>query len=115
MKDASEHDDAAVGVEPRVENQGLEPVVRRSLRRRDTLNDRFQHVGHALSGLGADKDSVGGIEADGAFDHLFGARNVGTLQINLVDDRDDFEAVVDREIGIGQGLGLDTLRGVDHQ
>ena len=68
-----------------------------------------------MSGLGADQDGVGGIEADGAFDHFFGARNVGALQIDLVDDRNDFQAVIDGEIGVGQRLRLDALRGVDDE
>ena len=115
LKHAGEHDDAAVGIEPGVENQRLQPVVGRSLGRRDALHDGFEHVGDALAGLGADEDGVGGIEADGAFDHFFGARNVGALQIDLVDDGNDFEAVIDGEIGIGQRLGFDSLRGVDDE
>ena len=115
LKYAGQDDDAAVGIEPGVENQRLEPVFGRSLGRRDALDDGFEHVGHALAGLGADEDGVGGIEADGAFDHFFGARNVGDLQIDLVDDGNDFEAVIDGEIGVGQGLGFDSLRGVDDE
>ena len=83
--------------------------------RRNALHDGFQHVGHALAGLGADEDGVGGVEADGAFDHFFGARDVGALQIDFVDDRNDFEAVIDGEIRIGEGLRFDALRGIDDQ
>ena len=57
------------------------------------LHDRFEHVGHALAGLGADQQRVGGIEPDRAFDHLLGALDVGAGQIDLVDDRNDFQAV----------------------
>ena len=79
LEDAGEDDDAAVGVEPGVENQGLEPVVGRAFGRRDALDDGFEDVGDALAGFGADEDGVGGVEADGAFDHFFGAGNVGGL------------------------------------
>ena len=115
LKDASEHDDAAVRIEPGVENQRLEPVVGRALGRRNALHDGFENVGNALAGFGADEDGVGGVEADGAFDHFFGARDVGALQIDLVDDGNNFEAVIDGEIGIGQRLGFDALRGIDHE
>ena len=37
------------------------------------------------------------------------------MQIDFVDDGNDFEAVIDGEIGIGEGLGFDTLRGVDDE
>ena len=115
MKYAGQHDHAAVGVEPGVENERLEPVVGRSLGRRDALHDGFEDLGDAQPGLGADEDGVGGIEADGVFDHLFGARDVGARQVDLVDDRDDFESVIDGEVGVGQGLGFDALRGIDDQ
>ena len=86
-----------------------------ALGRGHALDDGFEHVGHALAGLGADEDGVGGVEADGAFDHFLGARDVGAGQIDLVDDRNDFEAVIDGEIGIGERLGFDALRGIDDQ
>ena len=115
LKNAGEHDDAAVRVEPGVENQRLEPVVGRSLGRRHALHNGLEHIGNALAGLGADEDGVGGVEADGAFDHFFGARNVGALQIDFVDDRNNFQAVINCEIRIGQRLGFDALGCVDHQ
>ena len=86
-----------------------------ALGRRYALHDGFENVGDALAGLGADEDGVGGVEADGAFDHFFGARDVGALQIDLVDDRNNFEAVIDGEIGVGERLGLDSLRGIDDE
>ena len=115
LKHAGQHDDAAVGIEPGVEDQRLERVVGIALGRRNALHDGFEHVGHALAGLGADQDGVGGIEADGAFDHLLGARNVGAGEVDLVDDGNDFEAVIDGEIGVGERLGFDALRGIDDQ
>ena len=113
MKHAGEHDDAAVGVEPGVENQGLELVFGIPFGRRDALDDGFENIGDALAGLGADQDCVGRVESDGAFDHFFRARDVGALEVDLVDDGDDFEAVIDGEIGVGERLRLDALRGVD--
>ena len=115
MEYASENDDAAVGVEPGVENERLEPVVRRSFGRRDALHDSFEHVGDALAGFGADEDGIGGIEANGAFDHFLGARDVGALQIDLVDDGNDFESVIDCEVGVGERLRFDSLRGIDDE
>ena len=86
-------DHAAIGVEPGVEDQRLQAAVGIAFGRRNALHDGFEHVGNALAGLGADEDGVGSVEADGAFDHFFGARDVGALQIDLVDDGNNFEAV----------------------
>jgi len=36
-------------------------------------------------------------------------------KIDLVDDGDDFEVVVEREVGVGEGSALDALAGVDDQ
>ncbi len=36
-------------------------------------------------------------------------------QVDLVDDRDDLEVVVDRQVGVGQRLRLHALRGVHEQ
>ena len=36
-------------------------------------------------------------------------------QVDFVDDGNDFKAVVDGEVGVGEGLRLDALRCVDHQ
>jgi hypothetical protein len=115
LKDARQYDDAAVGVEPGVENQRLEPVVGIALGRRHALHNRFQHVRHALAGFGADQNGVGCVEANGGFDHFFGARNIGALQIDLVDDRNDFEAVIDGEVGICERLRFDSLRRIDYE
>ena len=68
-----------------------------------------------MAGFGADKNGVGGVETDGAFDHFFCAGNVCALQIDLVDDGNNFEAVIDGEIGVGEGWGFNALRSVDYQ
>jgi hypothetical protein len=55
------------------------------------------------------------VEADDLLDlppRLLGLR---ARQVDLVDDRDDLEVVVDGQVGVGQRLRLDALRGVDQQ
>ena len=45
----------------------------------------------------------------------FASSGCARRQIDLVDDRDDLEVVLDREIGVGQRLRFDALRRVDEQ
>ena len=58
---------------------------------------------------------VRGIEPDGALDHLLGALDVGAGKVDLVDDRNDLQPVVDRDVRVGQRLRLDALRSVHDQ
>ena len=43
------------------------------------------------------------------------ARAAADGQVDLVDDRDDREALAQREVDVGERLGLDALRGVDDE
>ncbi len=115
MNHARQNHDSAVGIEPRIEDQSLQLVGGAPLGRRHVLDDRLQHLGHADAGLGADAERVGSVQADGALDHLLGARDVSAGQIDFVDDGNDLQSVVDRNVGVGQCLRFDALRGVDHQ
>jgi hypothetical protein len=40
---------------------------------------------------------------------------VGGGQVDLVEHRDDRQVVLQRQVEVGQRLGLDALRGVDQQ
>ncbi len=55
------------------------------------------------------------IQSDGAFDHLLRALDVGAGQVDLVDDGNDLQPVVDRDVGVGERLRLDALRRVNDQ
>ena len=113
FEDAGEHDDAAVGVEPGIENQGLQRVVGRSpLGGGTRLTMASSTSGTPCPVLALMRHGVGGVEADGAFDHLLGARDVGAREVDLVDDGNDFETVIDGEVGVGEGLGFDALGGI---
>src|SRR5579862_7960130 len=115
LYNARQYNHAAIGIEPRVENQRLQMVCRPAFRRRNVFDDRLKHLGNALSGFGADGQCVRSVEADSALDHLFRAFDVGAGQIDLVDDRDDFQTVVDGDVRIGQRLRLYALRRVHDQ
>ena len=55
------------------------------------------------------------VEADHGFDLLANALRLGRRQIDLVDHRNDFQVVMQRQIGIGQRLRFHALRCVHHQ
>ena len=115
VHDADEHHGADVGVEPGVEDQRLGRLARVPARRRNPIDDRLEHRLDALPRLGRHRQHVGGVEPDHVLDLLRDAHGIRRRQIDLVHDRDQLEVRVDREIGVGERLGLDALGGVDDQ
>ena len=61
------------------------------------------------------QDGVAGVEADDGFDLLADALRFGGRQVDLVDDRDDFQIVVQRQVGVGERLRFHALGSVHHQ
>ena len=79
------------------------------------MDDGFQDLVDADALLGARQHGVARVQADHGFDLLADALGLGRRQIDLVDDRNDFQVVVQRQVGVGQRLRLHALRGVHHQ
>ena len=69
---------------------------------------------HPRAFLGTGQDRAFGIEPDDFLDLALRFLGLCARQVDLVDDRDDLEIVLDREVRVRQGLRLDALRGI-HQ
>ncbi len=108
-------DHAAVLVELGVEDQRPGRRLGLALRRRDALDDRLQHLDHPLPGLGRDPQRFLGVAAEQVGDLLRDPLGLGARQVDLVDDRDQLQPVLDRQVGVGDGLRLDPLGGVDDE
>ena len=109
---AHEDDDAAVGVILAVEHERLQRRVRVALRGGDVVDDAVEHGLNVDALLGGDLRRVHGGDADDVLDLGLGAVRVGGGQVDLVDDGQDLQIVVQREIGVRERLRLDALRGV---
>ena len=116
VDDADQHDDAEIGVVPAVDQHGLERRLGVALaRRRQLVDDGFEHVGDAEAGLGRDQHGLGGVDADDLLDLLADALGLGGGEVDLVQDDDDLVVLVDRLVDVGERLRLDALRGVDDE
>ena len=115
VDDADQADHAPVGVVVRIEHQGAQRRRRIPFRRREAVDDGFEQLVDAFPGLGRDPDRLIRRAAEHGGQLAGDSVWIGRRQIDLVDDRDDLEAFLDGEIGIGQRLGLDTLGGIGHQ
>ena len=115
IDDANERDHATVLIVGGVEDQ--RPCGRVGLAgwRRNALNRGVEYLGDALTGLRRDPQHRRRIVAD-EVRHL-GGYVVGSrlCEIDLVQDRNDLEIVLDRQIGVGKRLRLDALSGIDDQ
>lgn len=108
-------DDAAVGVVHRVEDHGAGGRIGGADGRRHLTHELVEQLLHALAGLGADLEHVGGLAADDAGQLGGVLLRLGRRQIDLVEHRQDREVVLKRHVEVRQRLRLDPLGGVDEQ
>ncbi len=80
--------DAAVRIEPRIENQRLERRVRITGGRRQPRHDRFENFRYAGAGLGAGQQRMIAVEPDDIGDLTPRFLGLRARQIDLVDDRE---------------------------
>ena len=115
VDDADERDHAAVLVVGGVEDERPRRRVGVSLGRRDPLDDRVEHLVDVDPRLGRDADDVGRVAAEQLRHLERRAVRIGRGKVDLVDDRDDLELVLDREVGVRERLRLDPLRRIDDE
>jgi hypothetical protein len=101
--------DPFVGVVVRIEDHGFQRTGCVPFRGRHALDDRLQHVRHAITGLGRDAQDLidrGAQQIVYLFGHFI---HPGGLEIDLVDHRNDLEISLERQVQVGQCLGLHAL------
>ena len=114
-EDADVTDDALVGVEEGIEDQRAVLRVIGPAGRRDALDDRGEDLVDADAGLARGEDGVLRGDGEDVLDLAAGFFRPGAREVDLIDDRDDLEALVHREGGVGDGLGFHALGGVDQE
>ncbi len=115
LKDAHVGNDAAVFVRMAVVDQCGRRPVGLVFRRGQFGDDGLQERIDAFAGFGAEGETFFGGDADDLFDFFDDAVGLGGGQVDLVDDAEDLAAGLDGQVGVGDGLGLDALTGIDNQ
>src|SRR6202035_3640375 len=100
-------DHAAVDVVDGVENHCAGGSVGVALRGRDLTHHVIEQVADALPGLAGHPQHVAGFAADDVGDLGGVAIRVGGRQVDFVEHRDDVQVAVQRQVKVGQRLGLD--------
>ena len=108
-------DHTAVLIEMGVEDERLQRFVDLADGGRDAVDHGIEEFADALAGLGRDAQDLIGGNAE----HLLDLRRVhvrlGGGEVDLVEAGDDLEVVLEGQVTVGEGLGLDALAGVDHE
>jgi hypothetical protein len=115
VDDADIGDDPLVVVELRVEDQGTERRVGAARGGGDPLDDGAEDLGDAQPRLGADGEDLARVDPQGRLDLLADLVGARRLHVDLVQGGDDRQVAVDGQEGVGDGLRLDPLGGVDEQ
>ncbi len=106
---------ALIGIKLRVKHQRLQRCGGISCRCRHARHNRLQHILNTQAGLGTAKHCVRSIYTDNVFNFFFNVVRVGAWQVNFVDNRDNLQIVVQRQVHVRQGLRLNALGRVNHQ
>ncbi len=113
IHDAALEDHPAIAIELRVEDERFQRPGRVALGARQLLDDSRQHVLNADAGLGRDGDRRERIEPQVLIDLFTHPLDIGGGQIDLVDYRQQFQVVIQRQVEVGDRLRLDALGGID--
>ena len=83
--------------------------------RRDPGHDGLEDLRHAGALLGRGQDDLLARDREDVLELLDDHLRLGRGQVDLVEDRDDRQPEPQREVDVGEGLGLDALGGVDDE
>lgn len=97
----------------RVENERFQRLRRISGRRRNFLHDLLENFLDADPGFGRSQDRFARIETDDVLDLLLHPFRICAGQVDLVDDRQNLQVVVERQVHVSQCLRFDPLRRVN--
>ena len=115
VEDAVVGDDAAEGVEHRVENQRLQRGVLVALRRRYAVDDGLEHLLDSHARLARRQENILILASQQVDDLVLHLVNHGRIHVDFVQHGDDFEVVAHGQVEVRNGLRLNTLRGIDNQ
>ncbi len=114
-EDAHVGDHPAIGVVERIEDEGARLGILGPAGRRDPVDDRLEDLLDPDAGLAAGEDGLLGGNGENVLELARAKLEIRTGQVDLVDHRDDLELLGESQVGIGHGLRLNPLRGVNQQ
>ncbi len=108
-------DDAAESIEHRVEDKRLQRGLGVSFGCGNLVHDGVQDSLYAFARPGADPQDILRFAAQQVYNLVRHHFRLGGIHVNLVEDRDNFQIMVNGLIQVGNRLCLNTLRCIDYQ
>ena len=109
------YNNAFIRIVIRVEDQGLQRGRFVALGGGNFMNDLLHDRLDVGAHFRGDRRGAFRLDADHILDFLAHPVRIGAGQVDFINDRNDLQSRIHRQIGVGQGLGLNALRGVHHQ
>ena len=106
---------ATVGIKIGIENQRLWRLFVSSFWVRNALGNCLKHVIRTNPFLGARQNHLLCRDGKNVLELTFYLGDIRVRQVNLVNDWDDREIVVHRQVNVRHRLGLYSLCGINHQ
>ena len=79
------------------------------------MDDLLEYLIHMQPGLGGNLRCIRGLNADHVLDLLDNTFRFRTWQIHLIDNRENVQIVIQRQIDVGKSLCLHTLSRIHHK
>ena len=98
-----------------VEDQALERLRGVAFRGRDAGDDRLEDLVDAGAVLGRGEDDLLARDRQDVLELVDDRLGVGRRQVDLVEDRDEGQVLAQRQVDVGERLGLDALGRVDDE
>ena len=86
-----------------------------AFRRRDAGDDRLEDVVDAGAVLGTGEDHLFARDRQDVLELVHDRLGVGRRQVDLVQDGDEGQVLLQRQVDVGERLGLDALGGIDDE
>ena len=109
------NNDSFIGIIDRIKDQRLQRRVPVSLRRRNLADNGLQNLIHMLPCLCGNLRSILRLNPDNVLNLVNHSLRIRAGQVNFIDNRDNFQIIIQCQIDITQCLRLHSLRGVYHQ
>ena len=115
VEDAVIGDDAPERVEHRVEDERLQGGVFVPFGCRDALYDGFEYLLYSLARFARGAENLLWLASQQVHDLILHFVDHGRIHVDLIEHGHDRQVVFDGKVEVGNGLGLNALRGVHDQ